>query len=95
MILRDQEDAFAIKHGRPALAGSVTNISNIGFRILVNDKEYFVPFSNYPEFKSATLDEIFNMKLLSPRQLYWQTLDCDIELDALEDPEQFPLRFHR
>ncbi|HLP47997.1 MAG TPA: DUF2442 domain-containing protein [Candidatus Kapabacteria bacterium] len=85
----------SLKHGKPILTGSVTNISNIGFWILVNDKEYFVPFSNYPEFKNAKIDEIFKMKLLSPRQLYWQSLDCDIELDALEAPERFPLRFHK
>ena len=85
----------SLKHGKPILAGNVTNISNIGFWVLINDKEYFVPFSNYPEFKNATVDEIFNVKLLSPRQLYWQSLDCDIEIDALEYPERFPLRFHK
>lgn len=85
----------SLKHGKPTLVGSVTNISKVGFWILVNDKEYFVPFSNYPEFKNAKIDEIFNVQFLSPRQLYWQSLDCDIELDALEAPERFPLRFHR
>lgn len=85
----------SLKHGKPTLAGSVTNISKVGFWILVNDKEYFVPFSNYPEFKNAKIDEIFNVQFLSPSQLYWQSLDCDIELEALEAPERFPLRFHR
>ena len=83
-----------LKDGKHTLTGSVTNISNVGFWILVNDKEYFVPFSNYPEFKKATVDEIFSMEMLSPRQLHWQSLDCDIEIDALEAPERFPLRFH-
>lgn len=84
----------SLKDGKHTLTSSVTNISNVGFWILVNDKEYFVPFSNYPEFKKATVDEIFSMKMLSPRQLHWQSLDCDIEIDALEEPERFPLRFH-
>lgn len=85
----------SLKHGKPTLTGSVTNISNVGFWVMVNDKEYFVPFSNYPEFKNATVDAIFDVKLLSSQQLYWQSLDCDIEIDALKAPERFPLRFQR
>jgi hypothetical protein len=69
----------------------VTNISAAGFWLLVDDAEFFVPFSAYPVFRSATIDQILQMQRLAPKQFHWPALDADIELDALERPEQYPL----
>ncbi len=81
------------KHGNATLGSEVTNISSIGFWVLVGDKEYFVPFADYPAFKKATVADIYAMTQLSPSQLHWENLDIDIEIDALETPENFPLIF--
>ena len=72
----------------------VTSISAIGFWLLVDDVEYFVPFRDYPVFRQATVAQIYAVQRLSPTQFHWPELDADIELDALEQPEQFPLIFH-
>jgi hypothetical protein len=69
----------------------VTNISAVGFWLLVDDREYFVPFTDYPQFRDATVAQIYNLERLSPDQFYWPELDIDIDLEALEHPEQFPL----
>jgi hypothetical protein len=71
----------------------VTNISNIGFWILVDQSEYFVSFNDYPVFKKSTIDQILNFEMLSPNQLYWKEIDCDIELNALKNPQNFPLSY--
>lgn len=71
----------------------VTNISALGFWLLVDNREYFVPFADYPAFKNATVSQVYDLQFLSPDQLYWPDLDIDIELAALEQPEQFPLTF--
>jgi hypothetical protein len=71
----------------------VTNISASGFWLLVDDKEYFVPFDDYPAFQKATVAQIYTIHRLSPTQFYWPELDVDIELEALEHPERFPLLF--
>ncbi|MBI1881126.1 MAG: DUF2442 domain-containing protein [Chloroflexi bacterium] len=73
----------------------VTNISQIGFWLLVKDQEYFIPFEDYPDFREATVSQIYTVQQLGPAQFYWPDLDIDIELDALEHPEQFPLVFHK
>ncbi len=73
----------------------VTNISSIGFWILIEDKEYFVAFNEYPEFSNMSVQEIFNVKMLSPEQLYWEKHDIDIELSALKKPNQFPLVYKK
>jgi len=71
----------------------VTNISAFGFWLLVDDREYFIPFEDYPAFKSATVEQIYLVQRLSPDQIYWPNLDVDIELTALDKPEQFPLQY--
>ena len=71
----------------------VTNIGVHGFWLLVDDREYFVPFDDYPVFRQATVSQIYGMKRVGPDQFHWPDLDADIELGALERPEQFPLKF--
>ena len=71
----------------------VTNISSFGFWLLVDDREYFVPFEDYPVFREATVIQIYNLQRLSSDQFYWPELDADIELKALENPEEFPLQY--
>ncbi|RJR33267.1 MAG: DUF2442 domain-containing protein [Deltaproteobacteria bacterium] len=79
--------------GTSISAGEVTNIEPLGFWILVENKEYFVPFDDYPVFKNASIQQIFQMQRLSDTQLYWPDLDADIEIEALEQPEHYPLVF--
>jgi hypothetical protein len=73
----------------------VTNITQTGFWLIVENKEYFVPFNDYPEFKKATVDQIYNAKQISPGSFYWEELDIDIELAALAEPDKYPLKFKR
>lgn len=72
---------------------NVTSIYDLGFWILVEDKEYFVPFSDYPGFMDSSVNQILAVHFSPPSQLYWKELDLDIELAALANPESFPLVF--
>ena len=69
----------------------VTNIGPHGFWLLVDDREYFVPFRDYPVFRSATVSQSCAMQRISPDQFYWPDLDADVELAALERPESYRL----
>jgi len=71
----------------------VTNIVRDGFWLLVDDREYFVPFDDYPAFREATVDQIYAVERLGPTQFHWPELDIDLELEALEHPERYPLMF--
>jgi hypothetical protein len=68
----------------------VSTADGIGFLILVEEKEYFVPFREYPAFKDASVNQILNSTYNPPAQLCWESLDIDIELQALSSPEDFP-----
>ena len=69
----------------------VTNIGEAGFWLLADDREYYVPFSDYPVFLNATIEQIFRVEFSPPGYFHWPLLDADIELEALEQPERFPL----
>ena len=84
----------SVQHETDISHSEVTSISAAGFWLLVDDAEFFVPFSNYPVFRAATIDQILQVQRLAPRQFHWPALDADIELDALERPEQYPLLWH-
>ncbi len=85
---------YSENFGKNILNSSITSVTSFGFWILCNDKEYFVSFADYPEFKNANVVSIFNVEQLSPNQLRWNELDIDIELDALENPSVFPLIYN-
>jgi Protein of unknown function (DUF2442) len=79
------------KNGISTFSSSVTNIEKFGFWMIIENREYFIAFKDYPHFNKATIEEIFDFKMTSKNQLHWKKLDIDIELEALEKPHLFPL----
>ena len=79
--------------GKPR-AAEVTNISPFGIWLLAADgQEYFVPYSDYPVFASAAINDIADVQTDILGNLHWSALDADIELEALRQPQEFPLRY--
>jgi hypothetical protein len=69
----------------------ITNISAFGVWIIINDTEYFMPYSEYPWFKEAKVTDILNVQLINNNHLYWKELDIDLEVASLKDLEKYPL----
>ena len=69
----------------------VTNISQHGFWVLLNDDELFLPFSEFPWFRDAAVRKIFLVERPSPHHLYWPELDIDLAVESIQHPGQFPL----
>lgn len=83
----------SLPNGTCISESNVTNITGLGIYILIEDKEYFIPFRDYPILLDSTVSQLMNMTFHPPFQLRWDDLDVDIELQALEQPESFPLIF--
>lgn len=79
--------------GRNICVSEVTAIGRDGFWLISNDREYFVPYADYPVFRRATVEQIYAMHEITPGQFHWEELDADIEIEALAHPERFPLKF--
>ena len=77
--------------GAVTSAVEVTNMDRFGLWILVQEKEYFLPYEQYPWFKDAKVDQILNVQLLHEDHLHWPELDVDLCIESLEQPDKYPL----
>lgn len=77
--------------GAVTSAVEVTNMDRFGLWILVREKEYFLPYEQYPWFKDAKVDQILNVQLLREDHLHWPELDVDLCIESLEQPDKYPL----
>ena len=78
-------------HGRRTSAAEVLGISSNGVWLLVDEKEYFLGFADFPWFKRAPVDHVLNVERPTAGHLYWPDLDVDLAVESLEHPERFPL----
>jgi hypothetical protein len=79
--------------GRSTSQVEVQGISKNGLWIFVKNREYFLPYQEYPWFKEAKVAEIYSVELLHGSHLYWPDLNVDLELESLEHPAEFPLTY--
>jgi hypothetical protein len=80
------------KNGESILV-SVENITPFGIWLFVRGREYFLSYKNYPYFRDQTLKSIQTVHLLHDCHLYWPELDVDLEIDNLENPQKYPLKW--
>jgi len=73
------------------LEAEVLSISRHGFWLLIGQEELFLPFEQFPWFRSARVDSLLNVRLVGPEHLHWPDLDVDLTIASIRSPEQFPL----
>ncbi len=73
------------------LAAEVSNVSKHCFWLLLDDEELVVPFSDFPWFKSATIEQLSDVERPTENHLYWPALDVDLSVESIRTPESFPL----
>lgn len=78
--------------GTVTLDAEVTNISRYCFWILLGDEELAVPFSEFPWFKKATIEQISDVQRPTEDHLYWPQLDVDLSVQSIREPAGFPLQ---
>jgi hypothetical protein len=78
--------------GTATSQAEVTNISRHGFWLLLDERELFLPFEEYPWFKRAPVEAILRLDRPQPNHLHWPDLDVDLSVDSIEHPERYPLK---
>jgi hypothetical protein len=78
--------------GTATFHAEVTNISQHGFWLLIDGRELFAPFDEFPWFKQAPVEAILKLERPSPGHLHWPELDVDLSVDSIEHPERYPLK---
>lgn len=77
--------------GTPTSEIEVSVTTGKGFWILIDDEELFVPYSDFPWFKQATIEQVTTVERPSLNHLYWPLLDVDLSVESIRDPRAFPL----
>ena len=78
-------------HGTFTLGAEVTNVSKHCFWLLLGDEELAVPYSEFPWFKKATIEQLSDVQRPTEDHLYWPQLDVDLSIESIRNPEAFPL----
>lgn len=81
--------------GTATSAPEVTNVEKHGFWILLDDRELFLPYEEFPWFLDATIGEILEVERPHRGHLRWPRLDVDLTIDSIEHPERHPLKARR
>jgi hypothetical protein len=77
--------------GESTLAVDVGNVTRQGFWLLLDGREYFLPFEEFPWFRDASIESLTTIERPSHHHLYWPKLDIDLAVDSIEHPERYPL----
>lgn len=77
--------------GKNTSAVEITHISSHGVWLLLQKRELFMPFSEFPWFKDAPVGSILNVEMSHAGHLYWPDLDIDLAVESIEHPDRFPL----
>jgi len=78
-------------HGTVTLGVEVTNVSTHCLWLMLGNEELAVPFTEFPWFKKATIEQLSEVQRLSEDHLYWPQLDVDLSIESIRRPESFPL----
>jgi len=78
--------------GTDTSAPEVTNISRHGLWVLVDEAELFLTFDEFPWFTRAPVAAILNVQRPAAHHLYWPDLDVDLTIDAIKNPQRYPMR---
>jgi hypothetical protein len=72
---------------------SVENITPFAIWVYAGEKEYAIPFNEFPCLKKASIEDLMQPVLYHGFHLCWEKLDIDIDLRSLDHIEDYPLYF--
>ena len=79
-------------HSGPNTSGvSLSNVSEHGLWLLIDDQEHYLPFDHFPWFREATIAQVSAIERPAPEHLRWPELDVDLTVDSIRRPEAYPL----
>jgi hypothetical protein len=79
------------KLGKNISKAEVQDITSRGLWLLVAGREYCLPFTEFPWFADAAVSDIYAVRLLHGKHLYWPKLDIDLAVESLQNLEKYPL----
>jgi hypothetical protein len=79
--------------GKSTSGVEIQQVSPQGIWLLVRNTEYFLALRDFPWFRKATVEQLYNVRLLHGNHLHWPQLDIDLAVDSLKNLEKYPLKY--
>ena len=79
------------KPGDSTSGVELQNVSPHGMWVLVDEREHYLPFEDFPWFRDATVAQLGEIERPRPGHLRWPQLDVDLTLDSMDHPEWYPM----
>lgn len=73
-------------------AVEVTRILPHGFELVVDSREVFLLFEDFPWFLDAPVRALLNVQQPQPHHLRWPDLDVDLTVASIAHPERYRLK---
>jgi hypothetical protein len=83
-----------MKSAKPGTGTSGVELSNVsphGLWLLIDGREHFLAFDDFPWFRDATIRQLADIERPASDHFYWRELDVDLSLDSIERPGAYPL----
>ena len=80
-------------HGTPISANETRYLGSTdeGILVAVHGREYFLSFADFPWFEHCSALELRGVTA-DRWGVYWNALDIDLPIEALEDPSRVPVK---
>lgn len=69
----------------------VTKVTEDGIWLALDAEELFAPYSEFPWFKDASIEDVTRVEQPHAGHLYWPALDIDLAVESIRNPGAFPL----
>jgi hypothetical protein len=66
----------------------VGNVTRQGFWLLLDGREFFLPFEQFPWFRRASIEALTTIERPSPHHLFWPVLDVDLAVECIVHPDK-------
>ncbi|MDA9557780.1 DUF2442 domain-containing protein [Vibrio sp.] len=70
----------------------VLGVNPLGLWLLAENEEHFLSFEEFPWFKTAPVNAVFNVEKQGRHGYCWPELDVDLTLDGIKNPDKYPLK---
>lgn len=78
------------KQSNTPLKVEITGISSHGVSIVLNGRELFMAYTNFPWFREQPVKNLLNVEEPTPGHFHWPDIDVDLSIEMIEHPERYP-----
>ena len=69
----------------------VLAITGNGILLSIPEGDFFLNYTDYPWFKHASVNDVFDVEMEGNHAVRWDALDVDLEIESIIYPERYPV----